>query len=91
MNLNPFHLAIPVSNLTAAEHFYRDVLGCTLGRRSSQWIDFNLFGHQLVCHQVHVSDPERTPTANPLMVMMCRFHILEWCWTCRLGQGCVIV
>ena len=66
MNLNPFHLAIPVSNLTAAEHFYRDVLGCTLGRRSSQWIDFNLFGHQLVCHQVHVSDPERTPTVNPV-------------------------
>ena len=50
----PFSSGDTVSNLTAAEHFYRDVLGCTLGRRSSQWIDFNLFGHQLVCHQVHV-------------------------------------
>ena len=35
----------------AAEVFYRDVLGCTLGRRSDHWIDFNLFGHQLVCHE----------------------------------------
>jgi len=49
--LTPFHLAIGVSDLSAAEVFYRDVLGCTLGRRSDHWIDFNLFGHQLVCHE----------------------------------------
>ena len=49
--LTPFHLAIAVSDLCAAEVFYRDVLGCTLGRRSDHWIDFNLFGHQLVCHE----------------------------------------
>ena len=49
--LTPFHLAIAVSDLGAAEVFYRDVLGCTLGRRSDHWIDFNLFGHQLVCHE----------------------------------------
>ena len=53
--LTPFHLAIGVSDLSAAEVFYRDVLGCTLGRRSDQWIDFNLFGHQLVCHEVLAS------------------------------------
>ena len=53
--LTPFHLAIGVSDLSAAEVFYRDVLGCTLGRRSDQWIDFNLFGHQLVCHAVPAS------------------------------------
>ena len=50
--LTPFHLAIGVSDLGAAEVFYRDVLGCSLGRRSDHWIDFNLFGHQLVCHEV---------------------------------------
>ena len=49
--LTPFHLAIALSDLGAAEVFYRDVLGCTLGRRSDHWIDFNLFGHQLVCHE----------------------------------------
>ena len=50
--LTPFHLAIGVTDLGAAEVFYREVLGCTLGRRSTHWIDFNLFGHQLVCHEV---------------------------------------
>ena len=50
--LTPFHLAIAVSDLAAAEVFYREVIGCTLGRRRDHWIDFNLFGHQLVCHEV---------------------------------------
>ena len=52
MALSPFHLAIPVYDLVAAERFYVDVLGCATGRRSGEWIDFNLFGHQLVCHTV---------------------------------------
>ena len=52
MALSPFHLAIPVYDLVAAERFYVDVLGCATGRRSGVWIDFNLFGHQLVCHTV---------------------------------------
>lgn len=49
-NLTPFHLAIPVDDLEAAEAFYGDVLGCARGRRSDRWIDFNFFGHQLVAH-----------------------------------------
>lgn len=49
-NLTPFHLAIPVDDLEAAEAFYGDVLGCARGRRSDRWIDFNFFGHQLVTH-----------------------------------------
>jgi extradiol dioxygenase family protein len=48
--LRPFHLAIPVNDLEAARTFYGDVLGCPQGRSSDQWIDFNLFGHQLVAH-----------------------------------------
>ena len=52
MALSPFHLAIPVYDLVAAERFYVDVLGCATGRRCGEWIDFNLFGHQLVCHTV---------------------------------------
>ena len=52
MALSPFHLAIPVYDLAAAERFYVDVLGCATGRRCGEWIDFNLFGHQLVCHTV---------------------------------------
>ena len=46
----PFHLAFPVSDLGKTRQFYRDVLGCEEGRSSDQWIDFNLFGHQVVAH-----------------------------------------
>ena len=50
--LTPFHLAIPVGNLAAARHFYAEVFGCSEGRSSEQWIDFDFFGHQLVVHEV---------------------------------------
>lgn len=50
--LTPFHLAIPVHDLAAARGFYGGVLGCPEGRSSDQWVDFDLFGHQLVCHSV---------------------------------------
>lgn len=50
MNAPPFHLAIPVDDLKAAEAFYGDLLGCPRGRRSDEWIDFDFFGHQLVAH-----------------------------------------
>lgn len=48
--LTPFHLAIPVHDLDAARTFYGGLLGCAEGRSAPQWIDFNLYGHQLVCH-----------------------------------------
>lgn len=46
----PFHLAIPVDDLAAARGFYRGVLGCPEGRSAGHWVDFDLFGHQLVAH-----------------------------------------
>lgn len=48
--MQPFHLAIPVNDLAAAERFYGEILGCPRGRRSDRWIDFDFFGHQLVTH-----------------------------------------
>ncbi len=51
-NLTPFHIAFPVDDLEAARHFYGTVLGCPEGRSSDAWIDFNLFGHQIVAHRV---------------------------------------
>ena len=48
--ISPFHLAIPVHNLKECRTFYREVLGCTEGRSSDHWVDFNFFGHQLVIH-----------------------------------------
>lgn len=45
-----FHLAFPVHDLAAARDFYGGVLGCPEGRSSEHWIDFELFGHQIVAH-----------------------------------------
>jgi extradiol dioxygenase family protein len=52
MTLAPFHLAIPVTDLTKSNAFYGKLLGCEKGRSSAQWIDWNFFGHQLVTHLV---------------------------------------
>ena len=48
--LSPFHLAFPVHDLAAARSFYGDLLGCSEGRSSDDWIDFNFYGHQIVAH-----------------------------------------
>lgn len=47
---NLFHLAFPVHDLDAAREFYGGVLGCGEGRSSDCWIDFDLYGHQIVTH-----------------------------------------
>lgn len=51
MKLTPFHLAIPVYDLAGARQFYAEVLNLEEGRSSRQWVDFNLYGHQLVIHE----------------------------------------
>ncbi len=48
--MNIFHLAFPVHDLAAAREFYGGVLGCREGRSSDRWIDFDLYGHQIVTH-----------------------------------------
>lgn len=50
MSLRPFHLAFPVHDLAAARSFYCELLGCAEGRSSDHWIDFDLYGHQIVAH-----------------------------------------
>lgn len=47
---NIFHLAFPVHDLEAAREFYGGVLECDEGRSSDCWIDFDLYGHQIVTH-----------------------------------------
>lgn len=54
--LRPFHLAIPVTDLVAARAFYGELLGCPEGRSAAHWVDFDFYGHQLVCHQVEARD-----------------------------------
>ena len=50
MTLTPFHIAVQVRDIEEARRFYQGLLGCTEGRSSREWVDFNLFGHQFVCH-----------------------------------------
>ena len=49
-NMQPIHLAFPVHDLAAARQFYGELLGCSEGRSSDEWVDFNLYGHQIVAH-----------------------------------------
>ncbi len=63
-SLRPFHLAIPVDDLTAADTFYTATLGCSKGRTDARWIDFNFFGHQLTVHLV--ADNGGTAITNPV-------------------------
>ena len=64
--LTPFHLAIPVLDLAASRAFYGELLGCTEGRSSSEWVDFDFFGHQLVCHRVDTAPGGERGTHNPV-------------------------
>jgi extradiol dioxygenase family protein len=51
-SLRPFHLAVPVDDLSTARHFYANVLGLIEGRSSDKWVDFDFYGHQFVIHEV---------------------------------------
>ena len=62
--LTPFHIAFPVNDLAAARAFYGSVLGCPEGRSSDAWIDFDLFGHQIVAH--HKPGARADPHHNPV-------------------------
>ena len=59
--MRPFHLAFPVTDLDATRSFYVDILQCNVGRSSDKWIDFNMFGHQVVAHLV---DKNNHPATN---------------------------
>jgi extradiol dioxygenase family protein len=64
--LTPFHLAFPVDDLEAARGFYGEVLGCPEGRSSEEWIDFDLFGHQIVAHRIEGSARGGEAGRNPV-------------------------
>lgn len=63
-SLSPFHLAIPVRDLSESRQFYGEIFGCSEGRSDTTWVDFDFFGHQLVCHV----DPKASNTSveNPV-------------------------
>jgi len=48
--LTPFHIAFPVRDIAEARRFYGEMLGCPEGRSAPDWVDFDLYGHQIVAH-----------------------------------------
>ena len=78
-SLRPFHLAFPVHDLAAARAFYGGVLGCPEGRSAAEWIDFDLFGHQIVAHLDPAMPPPVAATQSRSTGMTCR---------CRISASC---
>ena len=61
--MRPFHLAFPVDNLEKTREFYTQILGCNEGRSSDRWIDFDMYGHQVVAHLIDKVEKVQT---NPV-------------------------
>ena len=62
--LYPFHIAIPVRDITSTRKFYVEILGCGVGRSAETWIDFDFYGHQV---SAHVKPEEiSVPGTNPV-------------------------
>lgn len=78
--LTPFHIAFPVTDLAQARRFYGELLGCPEGRSAEDWVDFNLYGHQIVAHRV--DRPPAEVATNPVdshAVPVPHFGVvLEW-------------
>jgi extradiol dioxygenase family protein len=64
--LPPFHLAIPVDDITAAREFYGEVLGFPRGRSDTRWTDWNVHGHQVVTHEVAGRGSDGIAGTNPV-------------------------
>ncbi|GAB5406911.1 MAG: VOC family protein [Aureliella sp.] len=66
MTIQPFHLAIEVRELTSSREFYGQLLGFEEGRSSDSWVDYDFFGHQVVCHVTDTYPAARSTSANPV-------------------------
>lgn len=71
-----FHLAIHVRDLDAARQFYGAALGCTEGRSTATWVDFDFFGHQLSLHLGEPFATTRTGHVGDTLVPMPHFGLV---------------
>ncbi|MDG1545614.1 MAG: VOC family protein [Candidatus Poseidoniia archaeon] len=80
--MRPFHLAFPVDNLEQTREFYTKTLGCNEGRSSDRWIDFDMYGHQVVAHLVDKLDSVATNQVDGDEVPASHFGVIltmeEW-------------
>lgn len=77
-----FHLAFQVHDLNTARRFYGQILGCTEGRSTDRWVDFNFFGHQLSLHLGAAADQTSTSLVDEHNVPIPHFGVIlempEW-------------
>ncbi len=71
-----FHLAFHVTNLDEARRFYGGVLGCTEGRSTDTWVDFDFFGHQISLHLGEPFKTTRTGKVGDHLVPMPHFGLV---------------
>lgn len=64
--LTPFHLAIEVRDLAESRAFYGGLFECPEGRSDKTWVDYDFFGHQLVCHVSDTYPASRNAQSNPV-------------------------
>ena len=80
--MRPFHLAFPVDNLEKTREFYTKVLDCKEGRSSDKWIDFDMYGHQVVAHLVDELQIVQTNSVDGDKVPSSHFGVIlemkEW-------------
>lgn len=81
--IRPFHLAFPVHDIAEARRFYGELLGCPEGRSADNWVDFDLFGHQIVAHLApeecgHAKTSEVDDHAVPVKHFGVVLTIPEW-------------
>ena len=80
--MRPFHLAFPVDNLEKTREFYTQILGCNEGRSSDRWVDFDMYGHQVVAHLIDKVEKVQTNPVDGDNVPASHFGVIleleEW-------------
>ena len=76
----PFHMAFPVKDLQATRQFYEELLGCSVGRTSDRWIDFNFWGNQITAHltETEPNSPKNNPVDGHNVPIRHFGAILQW-------------
>jgi len=74
-----FHLAFPVDDLNKAREFYGGLLGCSEGRSSREWVDFNFMGTR----SSPISLPTKPAIARPARSTVITFRLATSAWSCR--------
>jgi extradiol dioxygenase family protein len=84
---NSFQISVEVRDIAEARRFYQKVLGCSEGPCDEQWIESNLYGHQIVCRlntglgrlgrvasRYHLVDGKYVPIAHSIVTL----EMSEW-------------